>query len=119
MEKEIIKECKTHGDTTYILRADGRYRCKKCASESVIRRRKNVKIKAVEYKGNSCEICGYDRCVDALHFHHLDPNKKDFGIAAGGFTRSWEKIRTEIDKCIMVCANCHSEIHAGIVQLEK
>lgn len=115
MEKEIIKECKTHGDTIYVLRADGRYRCRQCASDAVIRRRKNVKIKAVEYKGGSCEICGYNKCNEALQFHHLDPTQKDFGISAGGFTRSWEKVKSELDKCIMVCANCHSEIHTGIV----
>ena len=45
------------------------------------------------------------------------PNKKDFGIGQKGFTRSWEKVKEELDKCILVCANCHREIHAGIIQL--
>ena len=47
----------------------------------------------------------------------LDPNKKDFGIANKGYTRSWEKVQEELDKCIMVCANCHREIHDGLIQL--
>ena len=111
MEKEVIKECKTHGDTTYILRADGRYRCKQCATDSVIKRRKNIKTKSIEYKGGCCEVCGYDKCKEALHFHHINPDDKEFGIAANGLTRGWEKVKKELDKCIMVCANCHAEEH--------
>ena len=62
-------------------------------------------------------ICGYDRYLGALDFHHLDPNKKSFGLSKKGLTHSWEKIKSEIDKCILVCANCHRELHAGITQL--
>lgn len=54
---------------------------------------------------------GYNKCIAALEFHHLDPNEKDFGIASSGATRTFEKIKVELDKCIMVCANCHREIH--------
>mgnify|MGYP003431129005 FL=1 len=52
-----------------------------------------------------------------MEFHHLDPEQKDFGIAAKGYTRSWEKVKEELDKCIMVCANCHREIHDGLIKL--
>lgn len=62
-------------------------------------------------------LCGYDKCREALDFHHLDPTQKIFGLSVKGLTRSWEKIRNEIDKCILLCANCHREIHAGIAQL--
>ena len=72
--------------------------------------RQNLKIKAIEYKGGKCEICGYDKCEWALDFHHLDSTKKDFGISQY-IKLSWEKVRNELDKCIMVCANCHREIH--------
>ncbi len=85
--------------------------------KAVTRRRKELRRKAREYKGGKCMLCGYDRCPDALEFHHTDPTKKDFGLSVKGLTRSWEKIRTEIDKCVLVCANCHREIHAGIQQL--
>lgn len=78
---------------------------------SVDKRRKKLKILAIEYKGGKCEKCGYDKCKAALEFHHLDPNEKDFGIASKGYTRSWEAVKKELDKCIMVCANCHREIH--------
>lgn len=67
---------------------------------------------AVTYKGGKCERCGYDRCIDALEFHHIDPVQKDFTISAKGYTRSWNKVKAELDKCIMLCANCHRELHA-------
>jgi len=69
---------------------------------------------AVEYKGNKCEICGYDRYAEALEFHHNDLPKKEFGISEKGYTRSWKKVMEELDKCIMVCANCHRELHAQL-----
>jgi hypothetical protein len=117
MEKTVIKKCAHHGDTEYALRSDGRYRCRKCSMNAVIKRRKDLKQKAINYKGGKCEICGYDRCNQALQFHHLDPSKKDFGISAHGFTRSWDKVKSEIDKCILVCGNCHSEIHSGMIEM--
>ena len=111
------KECKIHGLTEYVLRKDGGYRCKKCAVDSVQRRRDKVKEMAVEYKGGKCEICGYNKCKGALEFHHLDPNEKDFGISHKGYTRSWESVKKELDKCIMLCANCHREVHDGMLEL--
>lgn len=72
--------------------------------------RKRLKEKLVAYKGGKCEICGYDKCIIALDFHHLDPNEKDFNIG-GGAAISFEKCKKEVDKCILVCSNCHREIH--------
>jgi hypothetical protein len=105
-----LKDCKIHGNTEFVRRVDGYQRCKKCSVASVAKRRTLLKEKAVEYKGGSCVKCGYNKCVNALHFHHLDSNKKDFGIS--GKTISWDSIKQEIDKCILVCANCHAEIHS-------
>lgn len=51
-------------------------------------------------------------------FHHLDPNQKDFGIGSKGYTRSFDKVKKELDKCICVCANCHREIHAGLIDIK-
>lgn len=119
MEKNVIKRCKIHGDTNYVLRADGRYRCKKCASDAVIKKRKKIKLKSVEYKGGKCEICGYNKCVEALHFHHLNPSEKNFGLSNKGLTRSWDKIKPELDKCMLVCSNCHSEIHSNLIDLQS
>ena len=119
MEKIIIKECKKHGLTEYVLRNDGRYRCKKCSVEAVQRRREKLKLLAVEYKGGECEVCGYKKCVNALECHHIDPNEKEFGVGENGYTRSIEAIKKELDKCILVCSNCHREIHAGLIDVDN
>lgn len=87
--------------------------------KAVQQRREKVRLMAIDYKGGSCRLCGYDRCTQALELHHLDPTKKDFGISNKGYTRSWEKVKEEADKCILLCANCHREIHAGILQLPQ
>lgn len=78
--------------------------------KAVSKRRKAIKAKAIEYKGGRCSICGYAKCPDALEFHH--EGNKDFGLSSDGLTRSWDKTRQELDKCILVCANCHREIHS-------
>ncbi|MDP3772266.1 MAG: HNH endonuclease signature motif containing protein [bacterium] len=84
--------------------------------KAVSERRHKLCTMAREYEGDKCQLCGYKRYAGALDFHHLDPKKKDFGISVRGVTRSWEKIKKEINKCVLVCANCHREIHAGIAQ---
>jgi transposase len=78
--------------------------------------RKRTKEKAVEYKGGKCNICNYDRCISALEFHHLEPSKKDFTLSQS-MNIAWNKIEEELDKCILVCANCHREIHEGIIKI--
>jgi len=105
--------CKVHGLTEYILRKDGRWRCKKCAVDAVQKRRNKVKLMAVEYKGGKCVKCGYNKYVGALEFHHIE-GEKDFGIGAKGYTRSWVKVMKELDKYILVCSNCHKEIHGEL-----
>lgn len=82
---------------------------KKRKSQRVIDWRKRTKLKLIEYKGGKCEKCGYDKCVAALEFHHLDPNEKDFTIS--GKSWSFERLKKEVDKCILICSNCHKEIH--------
>ena len=74
---------------------------------------------AVQYKGGQCSRCGYNKCVEALEFHHLDSSQKDFGISEKGYTRSWERVREELEKCILVCANCHRELHASAQLLRE
>jgi hypothetical protein len=81
---------------------------------AVHKRRKKVRSMAVEYKGGKCERCGYNRCIDALEFHHADPTQKDFNISSKGYTRSWKRVQAELDKCVMLCANCHRETHAKL-----
>lgn len=54
-----------------------------------------------------------------MDLHHIDASKKEFGLSIRGLTRSLDKIMKEADKCVLVCANCHREIHAGISQLPR
>lgn len=77
--------------------------------------RKRLKEKAVEYKGGKCVICGYNKSLRALDFHHVDETKKDFSISRNT-NRSWESIKKELDKCILVCSNCHREIHDSYIE---
>lgn len=91
-DNEIIKKTKT-----------------KTKSQSVIDWRKRKKIELVKYLGGKCKHCGYDKCINALQFHHKDSNEKDFTISRKSY--SFEKLKKEANKCILLCANCHIELH--------
>ena len=98
----MTKETRTYRDrAAYLIQA-------------VSRRRRRLKELAVAKKGGRCMFCGYNKCVAALDFHHLE--SKNFGFSRERITRSWEKIEKELRKCVLVCSNCHREIHAGILQ---
>lgn len=86
---------------------------------AVTKRRKKIRQLAIEFKGGKCEVCGYGRCPEVLEFHHLDSSKKDFGISLKGYTRGWKRVKEELKKCVLLCANCHREVHAGILQLSQ
>ena len=76
---------------------------------SVAKRRRAMKQLLVEERGGKCERCGYDKCIAALEWHHLDPSAKEGGII--GTTAGIVRQREEASKCILVCANCHRELH--------
>ena len=106
------KICKHHGLTEFSeQRSLGKVTtyCVKCYVERQKRNRKAKKDQALEYKGDKCSVCGYDKCKAALEFHHLDPSEKDFSSDYRSW--SWERLKTELDKCILVCCRCHREIH--------
>jgi len=83
--------------------------------KAVAKRRRKIKLMAIQYKGGKCQICGYNKYPGALDLHHIN-GQKPFGISDKGYTRSWVKVKQELDKCILLCANCHREIEAGITQ---
>lgn len=87
--------------------------CRKCHNKYTVEKHRNNKKRAVEYKGGKCERCGYDRCIDALEFHHIDPNQKDKSFGNMKLMR-WDKQKKELELCILVCANCHREIHSEL-----
>ena len=82
---------------------------------AVSKRRRAIKALAIEYKGGKCQLCGYDKYQGALELHHIDPKQKEFAISQKGHSRSWERVKKELDKCMLVCANCHREVAAGII----
>ncbi len=69
------------------------------------------KLEAIESLGGCCCLCGYDKCPAALEFHHLDPSQKEFSFSSS--SRRYTNLEEELSKCILVCANCHREVHYG------
>lgn len=88
--------------------------CKRCVAEAVTRRHQKVKRILVSEAGGCCAICGYDRTVFNLHFHHVDPSKKSFRVSMST-GKSLATFQAEAKKCVLVCANCHGEIEAGMI----
>lgn len=71
----------------------------------------------IRYMGGECAVCGYDKYYGNLVTHHVDPTKKEYMVSRLiNKCHSWNKILTEADKCVLVCSNCHGEIHAGIIE---
>jgi hypothetical protein len=94
-------------------KASGTHRnqCRDCNNKMVINRAASGKKRAVEYMGGCCSVCGYDKCLRALEFHHLDPSKKTETFRR--FTLwNFERQKKELENCIIVCSNCHREIHS-------
>ncbi len=92
-------------------RANSSTYCKKCTSNQTVERLRDLKSKMIEYKGGSCVKCGYDKCQGALEFHHINPSEKDFNPSHLRKYSFDERVKNELDKCILVCSNCHREIH--------
>jgi hypothetical protein len=116
-ESAIVKECAVHGLVVHHLYRDGdkrRHRCKRCVGEAVTRRHRKMKELLVAEFGGGCVVCGYARCLGNLHFHHVDPAAKAFEIQMG-LGKALASYRAEAAKCILVCANCHGEIEAGLI----
>jgi DNA-binding transcriptional ArsR family regulator len=110
-------ECRRHGTTEFILEGRGYYRCKRCRAAAVAKRRRTVKRQLVDEAGGACALCGYQRWIGALQFHHLDPSQKEFHIGQRGYSRSLSRSRAEAQKCVLLCANCHAEVEGGFATL--
>lgn len=110
--------CRAHGEVALARDSQGAWRCLRCRSDAVSRRRRRVKEILVAEAGGACLVCGYARCLRALHFHHLDPSEKRFGLGQGGWTRAIAELREEARKCVLLCSNCHAEVEAGILEVD-
>ena len=111
---ELLKCCRS--SVSYYLNPEGKIK----NSERKNKNRLRVKSEFRNSLGAKCQICGYDKCQIALHFHHVDPTTKKFGISdavSGKYSR--QEIEDEIKKCVLICSNCHVEIHANLIKLEE
>lgn len=114
---EVTMTCRHHGITRFVLEGRGFYRCKRCRSNRVMRRRRNMKDVLSTEAGGRCVMCGYDRHPCALAFHHLDPRTKQMPVSAGGISYALQTLRAEAQKCVLLCANCHAEVENGVAAL--
>lgn len=114
------KICKVHGMTQHSLYKNGnsgsREYCNLCQSERVMERVEKHRQMAYDMFGRECKLCGYNKCLSALEYHHLDPEKKE-GNPSKILYRSWENVVKELSGCVLLCANCHREVHAGVTSL--
>ena len=114
--RQVLRECPIHGWTGFVRTgAVGHYRCGRCNSESVAARRRRIKEILVAEAGDACRVCGFDTFVGALQFHHRDPAQKTFALSRDGVTRSLTTAREEARKCVLLCANCHAMVEAGLL----
>ena len=110
--KEFIKD-KSNGKRKYCYECSPRITAECPQGKCAMIKRNHIKQALVNYKGGKCEICGYNKSLRALSFHHIDSNEKDFSISQN-ITKDLDELKAEVDKCLLVCANCHMEIHEKI-----
>jgi hypothetical protein len=103
----------TKSITLFYKRKRGGYMgwCIECAIASSRGRLRENKQRAVDAHGGACVTCGYSKYIGALEFHHPDPSKKDPSYAKMKAAH-WDKYWAEVSKCVLLCANCHREVHA-------
>jgi transposase len=115
---QLLRECSRHGYGPFVrVGAVGYFRCARCNTEAVSDRRRRVKETLVAEAGGRCATCGFDAYVGALQFHHRDPATKAFEVSRQGVTRSLARLRLEAQKCVLLCANCHAMVEAGLLIL--
>jgi transposase len=112
-----LMTCQRHGESEFSIEGRGYYRCKRCRSEAVTKRRRKVKAILVAEAGGRCVICGYDRYLGALAFHHLDPVQKRLHVSADGNGYALDTLGAEATKCVVLCANCHAEVEGGVASV--
>ena len=93
--------------------------CIPCSIEYTLHRIDKIKQKCIQYKGGSCIICGYDKCTGALDFHHKNRSEKSYDISTKIRCLSFELLKLELDKCILVCCRCHREIEMGVHDISQ
>lgn len=114
--KDVLRPCPRHGvlpHRAFGRGANRRWRCRRCMAEAVSRRHREIRRILVTEAGGRCALCGYRRCSLSLQFHHVDPAAKSFNMTTGR-GKGLETYRAEARKCVLLCANCHCEVEAGL-----
>ena len=111
-KKGVVKPylCKDCGETSPDkFYNNQKIHCKKCHSKKTHQRRITMKLQGIDYLGGKCQHCGYNKYYGALQFHHIDPSTKD--VENFSKWKNFENLKKELDKCMLLCANCHVEEH--------
>lgn len=114
---DSILRCK-RCDREYLYQRSKGHTLDRCNTCVTMVRKEKIKKALVEYKGGCCQECGYRRCITVLQFHHLDPSLKEFSLSRA-YNRSWDSLIREVDKCILLCSNCHGEEEYRIIRKNK
>ncbi|KKM20287.1 hypothetical protein LCGC14_1646990 [marine sediment metagenome] len=88
----------------------------KCGACLKTENRRKIKILGIKYLGGKCISCGWNKYVEGLTFHHINPKKKEFSISNSKL-RSWKRVKSELNKCILLCQNCHRGVHSGDIEV--
>jgi len=131
LETHTCKKCNVEKsiDQFYVIKRGENNKpfsyCIQCSKERLQNQKYYLyKEIALDYKGGKCQVCGYNRCQKALEFHHLNPAEKDFSISRvmswrKYMSKSEEDLKKELDKCVLLCSNCHRELHDGMIKLNS
>lgn len=113
----ICRKTRPIGNFLYLSRQK-RYmwRCRQCSAILQAEKIKKFKLQCIEYKGGKCQVCGYNKSLAAMDFHHRNETKKEFNIGNRWYKKI-EVIKDELDKCDLLCANCHREEHERLNSL--
>lgn len=105
--------CNKHGECEHVETGIKfkKWKCCACAVDYSSNYRKRMKQKSVDYKGGACELCGYSKSIVALTFHHRDPLIKEYELSGTGLCKGWSRLVLELNKCQLLCFNCHHEVH--------
>lgn len=109
----VMVNCRIHGLVRGHKNGKKAARCSLCNTKRNLDAHKDVKTQAVAHLGGKCINCGYDKCQNALEFHHVYPEHKEFSLRDKS-SKTFKAILPELKKCVLLCANCHRELHAGL-----
>lgn len=108
-KQHLCKYCGQTDSEQFFQKNNMKTVCKKCHTMYVHQAKREIKLRAIEYLGGKCNRCGYMGVPAVYDFHHKDPNEKEFNW--GKYRTSWAKLQPELDKCVLLCSNCHREVH--------